>query len=329
MLPFVSSIKVVYLNNADARYSTRSDRYKLPRSPAYPLVHPLTSMKGSTRDEPRYGLYMPNFGKAAHPQILAKLADEAEKSGWDGFFLWDHLVEWNERVPIYETFTSLAAVATNTNRIRIGTTVTPLPKSKPWIVARQTVALDHLSNGRLTIGVGLGAEESTDYDRFGEVADNRVLGEKLDEALSIIAGLWTGKPFSHNGKHFRVKKTVFLPSPLQKPRIPIWVGGFWPRKGPFRRAAKWDGAIPLRTPGDLPQPEDIRQVIDYVNNHRRSRAHFDVANIGWTSGVDRKKDREKISPYLEAGTTWWLESLYTKQDSREKMRERIRKGPPG
>src|SRR2546425_2004700 len=107
----------------------------------------------------------------------------------------------------------------------MGTTVTPLPKSKPWIVARQTVALDHLSNGRLTIGVGLGAEESTDYDRFGKVADNRVLGEKLDEALSIIAGLWTGKPFSHNGKHFRVKKTVFLPSPLQKPRIPIWVGG--------------------------------------------------------------------------------------------------------
>ena len=102
----------------------------------------------------------------------------------------------------YETFTLLAAIAVNTSRIRIGTTVTPLPKNKPWIVARQTVALDHLSNGRLTLGVGLGAEESTDYDRFGEVADDRFLGEKLDEALTIITGLWAGKPFSHKGKHF-------------------------------------------------------------------------------------------------------------------------------
>ncbi len=273
-------------------------------------------------------MYLPNFGKAAHPKVLARLAEEAERSGWNGFFLWDHLVEWNKRVPIYETFTSLAAIALNTSRIRIGTTVTPLPKNKPWIVARQTVALDHLSNGRLTLGVGLGAKESTDYDRFGEVADDRVLGEKLDEELDIITGLWTGKPFSHKGKHFRVGKTVFLPSPLQKPRIPIWVGGFWPHKTPFQRAAKWDGVIPLRAPGLLPQPIDIHQVIDYVSNHRSDKAHFDVANIGWTSGFDHKKDREKISPYLEAGMTWWLESLYTKQDSPLKMRKRIRDGPP-
>ena len=285
-------------------------------------------MKRPIRDEPKFGSYVPNFGKASHPKVLAGLAKEAEKCGWDGFFLWDHLVEWNKRVPIYETFTSLAAIAVNTSRIRIGTTVTPLPKYKPWIVARQTVALDHLSNGRLTLGVGLGTEESTDYDRFGEVADDRVLGEKLDEALNIITGLWTGKPFNHKGKHFRVRKTVFLPSPVQRPRIPIWVGGLWPHKAPFRRAAKWDGVIPLKAPGLLPQPEDIRQAINYVDN-LRSEGRFDVANIGWTSGVDIKKDREKISPYLGAGMTWWLESLYTKQDSPEKVRKRIRKGPPG
>jgi luciferase-like monooxygenase len=285
-------------------------------------------MSRPIRGEPRYGLYVPNFGRASHPQILAGLAKEAEKSGWDGFFLWDHLIEWNKRVPIYETFTSLAAIAMSTSRIRIGTTVTPLPKNKPWIIARETVALDHLSNGRLTLGVGLGAKESTDYDRFGEVAANRILGEKLDEALSIIAGLWSGKPFSHKGKHFRVKKTVFLPSPLQKPRIPVWVGGFWPHKAPFRRAVKWDGMIPLKAPGLLPQPMDIRRVTDYVANRRTGKGRFDVANIGWTSGMNRRNDREKISPYLEAGTTWWLESLYTNRDSPEKMRERIRKGPP-
>ncbi len=250
-------------------------------------------MRGRVEDEPRYGLYVSNFGSAAHPQVLARLAGEAEKSGWDGFFLWDHLVEWNKPVPIYETFTSLAAVAVNTSRIRIGTTVTPLPKNKPWIIARQTVALDHLSNGRLTLGVGLGAEESTDYARFGEVADDRVLREKLDEALNMITGLWAGKPFSHKGKHFRMKKTVFLPSPLQKPRIPIWVGGFWPHKGPFRRAAKWDGTIPLRVPGVLPQPGDIRQVIDYVGNHEAARHTLTLqTSAGLPESIVRRMERK-------------------------------------
>ncbi len=275
-----------------------------------------------------YGLYVPNFGRAAHPRVLAKLAMEAEKSGWDGFFLWDHLVEWDKLLPIYESFTSLAAMALSTERVRIGTTVTPLPKSKPWIVARQTATLDHLSNGRLIMGVGLGAEESTDYERFGETADNRVLGEKLDEALGIITGLWTGKPFSYQGKHYQVEKTVFLPPPEQKPRIPIWVGGFWPRKGPFNRAAKWDGVIPLRLPEKLAEPKDIKDIIAYIEKHRTSTTHFDVVNIGWTSGRNRKRDKEKVAPYAEAGITWWLESLYMKQDSPEKMHKRIRQGPP-
>lgn len=105
----------------------------------------------------RYGLYMPNFGRAAHPRILAKLALDAERSGWDGFFLWDHLVEWDRRVPIYDSFTSLSAMAVNTERIRLGTTVTPLAKSKPWIVARQVATLDHVSNRRMILGGGLGA----------------------------------------------------------------------------------------------------------------------------------------------------------------------------
>jgi len=91
---------------------------------------------------------VPNFGRASHPETLAELAREAEKSGWDGFFLWNHLVEWDERVPVFDSFTSLAAIALKTTRIRIGTTVTPLPRLKPWEVARQTVSLDHLSRGR-------------------------------------------------------------------------------------------------------------------------------------------------------------------------------------
>jgi len=202
----------------------------------------------------RYGLYVPNFGRSAEPAVMLEMAVEAEKSGWDGFFLWDHLVEFDRRVPLHDSFTLLAAIAAKTKRIRIGTTVTPLPRLKPWIVARQTATLDHLSNGRLILGVGLGGKESCDYGRFKEAEDNKILAEKLDESLDIITGLWTGKQFKYTGKHYSLNRSIFIPPPKQKPRIPIWVAGFWPRKAPFRRAAKWDGVIPLKYPGRLMDP---------------------------------------------------------------------------
>ena len=276
----------------------------------------------------KYGLYVPNFGKASGPRALAQTALEAEKNGWDGFFLWDHLVEWEKRVPISDAFIALAAIAMKTNRIRIGTTLTPLPRLKPWTAARQTATLDQLSNGRLVLGVGLGAKESCDYARFGESEDSKVLADKLDESLEIITGLWTGKPFSHRGLHFKIGKTVFLPTPKQKPRIPIWVGGFWPRKGPFNRASRWDGAIPLVAPEKLPEPKDIGEILAYVEERRASRGSFDLANIGWTTGVNRARDAEKVAAYEDAGVTWWLESLWTKRDSSEGMLKRIRQGPP-
>jgi alkanesulfonate monooxygenase SsuD/methylene tetrahydromethanopterin reductase-like flavin-dependent oxidoreductase (luciferase family) len=259
--------------------------------------------------------------------MLAEMALEAEKSGWDGFFLWDHLVEWDRRVPLYDSFTSLAAIAMKTERIRLGTTVTPLPRLKPWIVARQTVSLDHLSNGRLVLGVGLGGKESCDYGRFGEVDDYRVLAEKLDESLDIITGLWAGRPFSHAGKHYRLQSSVFIPQPKQKPRIPIWIAGFWPRKAPFRRAAKWDGVIPLRYPGTLMKPNELSKAVEYVRSIRANES-FDVVSIGWTTGVNRERNVEKVNSFAKAGMTWWLESLYTKRDSPEAMRKRIRLGPP-
>ncbi len=278
----------------------------------------------------RYGLYVPNFGEASYARTLAELAFEAEKSGWDGFFLWDHIVEWDRRVPVCDSFTALAAIALNTKRIRIGTTVTPLPRLRPWVVARQTASLDHLSNGRLILGVGLGGPESTDYERFGETADNKVLAEKLDEALDVITGLWSGKPFSYSGKHYKItKKTVFLPPPKQKLRIPIWVGGFWPNKGPFRRAAKWDGVLPLKRGHPIrPEPKDLRDILAFIKSHRTISTPLDAAIIGWGTSKDRRKNAKKIGPYVEAGLTWWLESLYLGRDSPEKMLKRIRMGPP-
>jgi len=276
-----------------------------------------------------YGLYVPNFGKSLHVRALAELAYEAEESGWDGFFLWNHLIdERNQRVPIVDPFIALAAIATSTKRIRIGTTVTALPRYRPWLVARQTATLDDLSNGRMILGVGLGFMTGLEYAMFGEPADNKTRAEKLDEGLEIIAGLWSGKPLSYNGKHYHVKRTTFLPPSTQKPRIPIWVGGFWPYKGPFLRAARWDGVIPLKLPFRRPEPNDLRSILNYVRSHRTSKTPFDAAIIGWGTGKNPARDAQKIVSYADAGATWWLESLYTARDSRDRMGRRIRKGPP-
>jgi hypothetical protein len=285
----------------------------------------------SSRSAIRFGLYLPDFGKESTPQTYVELAREAEKAGWDGFFLWDHLVEGYERVPLFDSFTLLAAIAQATRRIKIGTTVTPLPRSKPWNIARRVATLDNLSNGRVILGVGLGAEESVDYERFGEIADPRILAEKLDESLEIINGLWSGKPFSYEeGKHFRIlQKTTFLPPPVQKPRVPIWVAGTWPHKRPFRRAARWDGTIPLKGVSDLVEPSDLDSIVSFIRTHRDdSSEKFDIAVIGWTTGKNRVANSKKVSRYAKAGATWWLEGLYTHADSVDRMTQRIKLGPP-
>ena len=274
----------------------------------------------------RYGVYLPDFGKAASPRILVDLAEEAEDCGWDGFFLWDHMVEWNSHTPVYDAFTCLAAIATNTKRIRIGTAVTPIPSQKPWVIARQAITLDQLSNGRLILGAGLGDKESCDYERFGEPADNKVLAEKLDESLNIISGLWSGKPFRYAGKHYVLKNPVLLPNRIQKPRIPIWVAAHWPRKGPFKRAVKWNGVIPLRFPGNLLEPNELRIVVEYIRTLRGNADDFAVAIIG--SNMNQRKNPEKVERFANAGMTWWLENFYTKRNSPEFLKKLIRLGPP-
>jgi alkanesulfonate monooxygenase SsuD/methylene tetrahydromethanopterin reductase-like flavin-dependent oxidoreductase (luciferase family) len=280
----------------------------------------------NTRRKLQFGVYLPDFGRAIHPRALIELAGEAEDYGWDGFFLWDHLVEWNRHTPVYDAFTCLAAIATNTKHIRIGTAVTPIPILKPWIIARQTITLDQLSNGRLILGVGLGGKGGCDYERFGESGDNRVLAEKLDESLDIISGLWSGKPFRYTGKHYVLKDPVFLAHEIQEPRIPIWVAGYWPRKGPFRRAAKWDGVIPLRFPGNLLEPNEVRTVVEYIKTLRGNADGFAVAIIGST--MNQRRNIEKVERFANAGMTWWFENLYAKRDSFESVRRLIRLGPP-
>jgi alkanesulfonate monooxygenase SsuD/methylene tetrahydromethanopterin reductase-like flavin-dependent oxidoreductase (luciferase family) len=264
----------------------------------------------------QYALYLPNFGAEHSARGLANLAREAEEAGWDGFFLWDHIIYEAEGVPMVDVWVALTAIAMTTTRIRLGATVTPLPRRRPWKLARETVTLDHLSNGRLTLGVGLGVAE--DYATFGEDSDNKVRAAKLDEGLEILTGLWKGQPFEHHGQAYDIERITFQPPSLQQPRIPVWVGGWWPTKAPFRRAARWDGVIPLKQSGDnLLTPQDVMEVRDFIRGERTINEPFDIAIISWTDPSDPKAAIEKVASYAQAGTTWWLESLYMQQNSLE------------
>ena len=257
----------------------------------------------------RYGLYMPNFG-FGDPGTLVALARDAEAAGWDGFFIWDHIAGYDNTM--CDPWVALGAVAQATQRIRIGTTVTPVPRRRPHKLARETVTIDRLSSGRLVFGVGSG-EGPPEYERLGESADHPVRGEMLDEALDLITRLWSGEAVDHVGTHYRVEGARFRPTPLQQPRIPIWVGGVWPRPRPMRRAAGWDGVIPLFDIAEGESDvEQLRACREYIHAHRSSDAPFDVVSVGATPGDDPEQAREMVSRYRDAGATWWLESMRDK-----------------
>ncbi len=277
----------------------------------------------------QYGIYVPNYGADMSARAFADLAAAAEEAGWDGFFIWDHiLAHLKSRAPMVDPIVTLAAMALCTNRIRLGTAVTPLPRRRPWKLAREMATLDHLSNGRVILGVGIGFPPDAEFEAFGEEGDAKIRAEKLDEGLDILTGLLTGKPFSYEGKHYHIQKMHMTPGALQSPRIPIWVGGFWPHKAPFRRAARWDGMIPLSDKG-LMTPKLVRETLAFINAHREPTQPFDMAVIGDSvKHKTGKKDIARVEAIAEAGGTWWLESMYAQHNSIKELRARIRKGPP-
>ncbi len=282
----------------------------------------------------KFGLYLPNFGPFGDARVLAGLAHDAENSGWDGFFIWDHIAGMGLR--FVDTWVALATIAMSTHRIKIGTTVTPLPRRRPWKVARETVTIDHLSNGRLVLGVGIGGG-TWEWEDLGEQTDLKERGIMLDEAISILVGLWSGEPFRYEGKHFHIKGTQFLPRPLQVPRIPIWVGGFWPNKAPFRRAAQWDGVFPLfDVETEEQELEKLGEAMSFIHAHRTSTEAFDLVCTGFTDPEKQSEATEMIERRAELGMTWWLESLAPYrlgmglQDDWpvDPLRKRILQGPP-
>lgn len=282
----------------------------------------------------RYGIHIQNWGDYADPAVLVDLAREAESSGWDGVFLWDHIL-WRRTgvVPVVDPWVALAAIATVTSRIRLGALVTPLARRRPWKVARETASIDHLSGGRLIFGAGIGEPVEDDFATFGEEGDAKIRAGRLDEGLDILAGLWRGEPFEHRGRHFQVERATFLPPPVQRPRIPVWIGGEWPNKAPFRRAARWDGVFPGKRGvaiNETMTPADLREIVVFVAANRDPdlALPFDIVLGGYTSARDRAHATETVAAYAEVGLTWWLEGLNDFARTSVDARERVRSGPP-
>lgn len=273
----------------------------------------------------RSGIYVPTFGEYDAP-TLAALAREAEDCGWDGFFIWDHVL-WAPRpgAPLADTTVALTAIALATERVRFGALVTPLARRRPWKLAKEAATLDRLSGGRLVLGVGLGGQG--DLAPVAETVDEHERAALLDEGLEVLTALWSGECVSHVGQAFQLTEVRMLPTPLQQPRIPIWIAGFWPNKPPLRRAARWDGAIPLRR-GFLLEglsPAEIRDCADYVRAHRVSDAPFDLLAFG----TSQQRTAELPAEYEAAGATWWLEAVNPLEESLEEFRARITRGPTG
>lgn len=277
----------------------------------------------------QFGITVPNFGVYADPRLTAELAHEAEEVGWDGFFLWDHMIwTWPQNFPVADPYVMLAAMAMTTSRIKLGPLVTPIARRRPWKMARELTTLDQLTGGRIVLGAGIGGDWFGDYSAFGEPADDKSHAEMLDEGLQVLMGLWSGKPFSFEGKRYKVKEVQLLPRPVQQPRIPIWIAGKWPNKKPFRRAAQWDGVFPISADDEKELTvEEVRDLVAYTKAQRTVDGPFDIVMSGRTSGKDAAKAREHVAPYVEAGLTWWLEGLDW-SDTLEEVQERIRSGPP-
>lgn len=284
----------------------------------------------------RFGLNVSTMGDCADPRALAELARDAEQAGWDGFLVWDCIaiaIDGPEESAVVDPWIVLAAAAMLTDRIILGPIITPLSRRRPWKVARETVTLDHLSNGRAVLPVGLGALSDGGFGKVGEITDRKARAEMLDESLTILDGLWSGEPFSFNGTHYQLDEMTFRPTPIQSPRIPVWVVAAWPSKPSMRRALRCEGMMPIMRNENgefarLPAPAEVQELTSYVARERDSTAPFDIILEGSTPGDDPDGALAIVQPFADAGTTWWLEAVYDAPGGFEGMRKRILQGPP-
>jgi alkanesulfonate monooxygenase SsuD/methylene tetrahydromethanopterin reductase-like flavin-dependent oxidoreductase (luciferase family) len=248
------------------------------------------------------GLSLPIFGELADPRIVASIAADAEAAGWDGVFVWDHLYYSPPVRDVADPWITLAAIATATERVRIGPMVTPLARRRPAKVAKETATLDVLSGGRLTLGAGLGSERHGEFAAFGEDDDPRVRAGLLDDALDFLARAWAGEPVG-------VGNVRLLPTPVQRPRPPVWIAARWPNRAPLRRAARWDGLFPV----DVPSPDALAEY---------------AGGVGTPDVIVHGPADADARPWGAAGATWWLTTFSPYDVTAGAVRAAVAAGPP-
>jgi alkanesulfonate monooxygenase SsuD/methylene tetrahydromethanopterin reductase-like flavin-dependent oxidoreductase (luciferase family) len=262
----------------------------------------------------RFGLSVPPF---CAPSDLIALALDAERSGWDGCFLWDHLrFDASRPVDVHDPWVLLGAIAQVTSTLTIGTLVTPLPRRRPWHVAKAVTTLDHLSAGRAALGVGLGSPAQGDFGDFGEPESLAARAALLDEGLTLLDALLRGGPVHHRGSRFSVTSEL-VPSPVQRPRPPIWVAAVAPHRRPLERARRWDGVAPIGSEADVLTPDGLQAYLGQTDPPKG----WEVL-APWAPGVPADE-------YADVGATWLIESTRPEGDWLAKLRDRVRRGPMG
>lgn len=284
-----------------------------------------------------YCAYVPTFGAFADPALIGEVAVEAERHGWDGVMMYDIVEPIGPAEargdPVVDPWVAMAVIADRTDTVRIGAMVTPLPRRRPTVLARQTVAIDRLSNGRLILGAGTGV--AAELEALGEETDTKTRAAMLDEGLAVLDGLWSGETFSFSGDHYTIREARFTPTPAQSPRIPVWIGvegsraGAPPYKRPLARAARWDGVVPVASDPDFFHDgyltlDQVTAIVRYIHEVRVGDAAFDFAFISGNRNSPTAT-AEVIAAYEAAGVTWWLENV--PQDPAAAL-DFVRGGPP-
>jgi alkanesulfonate monooxygenase SsuD/methylene tetrahydromethanopterin reductase-like flavin-dependent oxidoreductase (luciferase family) len=274
-----------------------------------------------------YAVGLPTVGEFGDPGALVELAGLAEEAGWDGVFFWDHLLYSQPGWPVANSTVVAGAAAATTSRVRLGVLMNAVARRRPAQLAAETATLDALSGGRAVFGASLGSYPD-EWTRLGEDGDPRTRADLLDEGLAVIDALWSGTDVQHRGARLTVDGVRMPLTPMQRPRVPVWIGGRWPARRPFRRAARWDGVMPTHQDhglGETMPPATLAEVLRYVAEHRDPAAGpIDVALEGRTDAGDTGT----VPPYAAAGLTWWIEACGWWRGGRAAARERVAAGPP-
>jgi alkanesulfonate monooxygenase SsuD/methylene tetrahydromethanopterin reductase-like flavin-dependent oxidoreductase (luciferase family) len=255
----------------------------------------------------------------------------ADAAGWDAIFVW-------EAAYGPDPWSLLAAMAERTSKVRLGTMLTPLPWRRPWKLASQVATLDELSGGRAILTVGLGA---TELGEWGEVTDRRARAELLDDGIDLIDALWSGeRAFSGLRHKIDASDQGWLMDSVhvvQRPRVPIWVVGVWPRPRSMHRVLRCDGIVPMRQEREGREargltPDDVRDLIHWLDENGGRRPGFDVIMEGETPADDPDAAAEQVRPWAEAGATWWLDARWglprPDPEGWRAVSERLKAGPP-